>query len=105
LANLVLSAQLAITKIEVFIRIMGSFGVLVCLLAALGGFLAFKTPTVLTLALWIGSYVGPFLIVICYYDRYRAPIEPLLVVLAAFAVWRVIEIGSRKLSIDCRRDC
>ena len=97
----VLSAQLAITKIEVFVRVMGSFGTMVCLLAALGGFLAIRTPAIQILALWVGSYVGPFLLVICYYDRYRAPIEPLLVVFAVFAVWRMIGMCSPKLRIEC----
>jgi len=94
LTNPVLSAKLAITKIKVFIRIMGPFGVLVCLLAALGGLLAIRTPAALTLALWVGTYVGPFFLIICYYDRYRAPIEPLLVVLAAFAICRGFNIVS-----------
>lgn len=96
LANPVLSSKLAIAKIEVFARLIaGSFGWRVCLFAALGGLLAIGRPAALILALWIGTYVGPFLLVVCYYDRYRAPIEPLLVVLAVFAVWRVFEIGSR----------
>ena len=98
-ANPVLAAQLAIAKLEAFVRILGSFGMLVCLLAALGGILAIRTPAALILALWIGAYVGPFLLVVCYNERYRAPTEPLLVVLAVFAVWRVFEIGSRRLRI------
>jgi 4-amino-4-deoxy-L-arabinose transferase-like glycosyltransferase len=97
----VLSAQLAITKIEVFVRLMGSFGTIVCLLAALGGFLAIRTPAVQILALWVGSYVGPYILIICYHSRYRAPIEPLLVVLAVSAVWRMIGMCSPKLRIEC----
>jgi hypothetical protein len=100
LANPVLSYKLAKAKIEVFARLIaGSFGWRVCLFAALGGLLAIGKPAALILALWVGTYVGPFLLVVCYYDRYRAPIEPLLVVLAVFAVWRVFEIGSRRLRI------
>ena len=92
-ANLVLSTQLAIANIEVFARLIGgSLGVLVCLLAALGGMLGLRKPAVLILALWVGTFVGPFLLAICYYGRYRAPVEPLLVVLAVFAVWRVHEL-------------
>jgi hypothetical protein len=90
-ANPALSAQLAIANIEVFVRLIGgSMGVLVCLLAALGGVLGIRKPAVLILALWVGTFVGPFLLAICYYARYRAPVEPLLVVLAVFAVWRVV---------------
>ena len=102
-ANPVMSAQLAIANIEVFARLIeGSFGMLVCLLAALGGLFAIRMPVVLILALWVGTYVAPYLLVICYYGRYRAPIDPLLVVLAAFAVCQVIEIGSDKLGIEFR---
>jgi len=97
LANPVVSAQLALAKLEVFVRIMGIFGVLVCLLAAIGGTLATQTPAVLTLAVWVGSFVGPFLLVICYWPRYRAPIQPILVVLAVFAIWRLGAIGGRRL--------
>lgn len=99
LANPVLSTKIAIMNMETFIRAMGFRGILVCMLAALGGLLCIRTPIVLTLALWAGSYIGPFLLIICYYDRYRAPIEPLLVVLASFAVWRVLEIGYSKMRI------
>jgi Dolichyl-phosphate-mannose-protein mannosyltransferase len=95
-ANPVLTAQLAIANIEVFVRLTGgggSFAVLVSLLAALGGVLGIRKPAILILALWVGTFVGPFLLAICYYGRYRTPIEPLLVVLAVFAVWRVLVSG------------
>jgi 4-amino-4-deoxy-L-arabinose transferase-like glycosyltransferase len=103
-ANPVLSAQLAIAKIEVFIRTGRAFyglGALlaggVCLLAALGGLLAIRNPAVLTLAVWVGAYVGPFLLITPYFYRYRAPIEPLLVVLAAYTVCRMLKMGSHRL--------
>ena len=93
LANPGFSAKLAIANLEAFVRInAGPFGVLVCLLAALGGALGIRKPAVRILALWVGTFVGPFLMAICYYGRYRAPVEPLLVVLAVFAVWRVREL-------------
>lgn len=100
LANPVLSLQLAIAKFKLFLRILGgSFGIMICLLAAAGGLLAIKTPAVLTLALWVATFVGPFLIVAPFFYRYRAPIEPILVVLAVFAAWKVLGIGFRKLDI------
>ena len=74
---------------------------MVCLLAALGGFLAIRTSAVQILALWVGSYVGPYMLIISYHTRYRSPIEPLLVVLAVFAVWRMIGICSPRLQIKC----
>lgn len=92
-SNLVLSARVAIANTEAFVRLVGgSLGVLVCLLAALGGVLGIRKPGVLILALWVGAFVGPFLIALCYYGRYRSPIEPILAVLAVFAVWRVRDL-------------
>jgi Dolichyl-phosphate-mannose-protein mannosyltransferase len=100
LAHPVLSLQLAISKIKLFLGIPGgSLGMVVCLLAAAGGLLAIKTPAALTLALWVATFVGPFLIVAPFFYRYRAPIEPILLVLAVFAAWKVLGIGFRKLRI------
>ena len=100
LANPVLSLQLAIAKVMLFLRISeGSFGMVLCLLAAAGGLMAIKTPAALTLALWVATFVGPFLIITPFFYRYRAPIEPILAVLAIFALWKILEIGIRKLEI------
>jgi hypothetical protein len=100
-ANPVLFAQLAVAHIEVFIRTGENFygrgAVLagsVCLLSALGGLLAIRNPAGLTLAVWVGAYGGPFLLITPYFYRYRAPIEPLLVVLAAYTVCRMLKMGS-----------
>jgi len=105
-ANPVLSVQLAMAKIEVFIRTGESFygrGALlaggVCLLAALGGLLAIRSPAVLALTLWIVVFVGPFLLITPFFYRYRAPIEPLLVVLAALTFCRVLKLGSHKQQV------
>jgi 4-amino-4-deoxy-L-arabinose transferase-like glycosyltransferase len=100
LANPAISAQLAVAKIEAFVRIMGTFGAFVCLLAAIGGILAFRTPAVLTLALWVGSFAGPFLLMVPFYERYRAPIEPLLVILAVFALRQLLTIGLRRSAVE-----
>jgi hypothetical protein len=97
-ANPVLGGNLAMANLEVFVRLIGgTLGMAVCLLAALGGVLGIRRPAVLILALWVGAFVGPFLLATCYYGRYRAPIEPLLAALAVFAVWRLLEIGSGML--------
>ncbi len=90
-----MSAKIAILNIERFIRAMGLPGILMCLLAALGTLLSIRNPVVLILAFWAGTYIGPFLLILCYYNRYRSPIEPLLILLATFAIWRVIQIGRR----------
>jgi len=98
LANPILSSQLAIAKIKLFLRISDdSIGMMLCLLAAAGGLMAINTPAALTLALWVATFVGPFLIITPFYYRYRAPIEPILAVLAVFASWKVLGIGIRKL--------
>ena len=35
---------------------------------------------------WVAAYAAPFLIIICYFSRYRFPIEPIIAVLAAIPV-------------------
>ena len=99
-----ISAQLGLAKLEVFVRIMGILGVLTCLMAAIGGLLSAKRPAALALWLWGLSFMGPFVVVICYWSRYRAPIEPIFVVLAVFAAWSVLEIGSRRFGFGWGRD-
>jgi hypothetical protein len=84
-----LSMQLAAAKIEVFVRTMGRWGELVFAFAVLGGALSIRHAPVMMLALWVGTYIAPFALIICYYNRYRAPIEPLLVILSLFAVHRL----------------
>lgn len=99
LAHPRLSLQMAIVKLKLFLRISDSaLGILLGLLAAAGGLLAARTPSALILALWAGVFVGPFLIITPFFYRYRAPIEPILAVLAVFAVCKVIEFGAEKLA-------
>lgn len=81
--------QLAAAKIEVFVRTMGRWGELVFAFAVLGGALSIRHAPVMMLALWVGTYIAPFALIICYFNRYRAPIEPLLVILSLFAVHRL----------------
>ena len=84
-----LSMQLAAAKIEVFVRTMGRWGELVFAFAVLGGALSIRHAPVMMLALWVGTYIAPFALIICYYARYRAPIEPLLIIISLFAVHRL----------------
>ena len=86
LDNPKISMQLAIAKFEVFVRVMGQFGVLIILLSIIGILVTLKNPAVSTVSLWVGSYIGPFFLIISYYERYRAPIEPLLTLFAVFAI-------------------
>lgn len=87
-----LSMQLAAAKIEVFVRIMGAVGVLVFAFAVLGGALSIGHAPVMMLALWVVTYIAQYTLIICFYGRYRAPIEPLLVIISLFAVYRLATI-------------
>ena len=60
----VLSAELAVEKIKLFVRLSESpLGAILCPLAAAGGLLAFRAPGALGLALWAGAFVVPFVII------------------------------------------
>jgi len=89
-ANPGLGARLAVAKLETFVRIFGGLGILVCLLAAVGGVMRGRTPTVTVLVLWVVAFVFPYLVAVTYYARYRSPIEPILAVLAGLGVWAVV---------------
>jgi len=93
-----LSAGLALAKIDTFARRMNWFGGIACGLAALAWLLA-RRAAVLGLTLWVGAFLVPFLLIVPYYPRYRAPVEPLLVVLAGIATWhlalRAVDLGRR----------
>ena len=96
----ILSLQLALFKLEVFIRSMGLVGIVVFFLALVASVPAWSNPAAMSLGLWAAAYLGPFALIICYFGRYRAPVEPLLVVLAAFSlIWAVkataILLGTR----------
>jgi hypothetical protein len=85
-----LGARLALAKLEAFVRIMGPLGILVCLLAALGGLVRARTPAVTVLVIWVVAFVIPYLVAVTYYARYRSPIEPILAVLAGLGVWSAV---------------
>jgi hypothetical protein len=87
ITNPVLSTQFAIAKIKLFASIMGWLGKWLILLAGFGGLLSLKQPALFTLALWVGSYISPFLLFICHYPRYRVPIEALSTILAMFTIF------------------
>ena len=88
-----LSMQLAAAKIEVFVRAMDGRGVLVFAFAVLGGALSIRHAPVMILALWVAMYIAPFTLIICYFNRYRAPIEPLLVIISLFALHRLTTLS------------
>jgi hypothetical protein len=102
-ANPIMAAKIAVRNKEVFALKMGRLGIFVIFFAAIGALLAIRTPLVLTLAFWAATFIGPFVMIICYYNRYRSPIEPLLILLMLFAFWRLFAIGRRVLPKNPRR--
>jgi hypothetical protein len=94
-----LSTRLALARIDTFARRMNWFGGVACALAALAWLLVRFSAPVLGLTLWVGAFLVPFLLIVPYYPRYRAPVEPLLVVLAAVATWHLgllaVHLGRR----------
>ena len=59
-------------------------------LALLACAFAFRDLTVRMTGAWIVAFVAPFALIICYFDRYRAPIEPLIAMLALFGISRAL---------------
>lgn len=91
------AAQMALTKLEVYVMRFGVFGLLVVALAVLGSLLAIRDLRTWPLSLLAVSFSGPFILIIAYYGRYRAPIEPVFAVLAAIGVSVIVSrIASRK---------
>ena len=84
-----LSARLAVAKIELFARRINRTASIAALLAPLALLFGRGNPAVLGLGLWVGAYLVPFLLIVPYYERYRAPIEPLIAVLAAYSLWHL----------------
>lgn len=95
LANPWLSIELMAAKAIVFIGVMGLLGAGVIFLALAGSILTVTRPALATLSLCVASYAGPFLLVIAYFIRYRAPIEPLLTLLAVIALFWAIDRVTR----------
>lgn len=80
--------KLSALKLEAFVRIMGRTGIIICVFAALGALIAFVRRDYIALIFtsWVAAYVMPFLIIICYFPRYRFPIEPLMMLLATIPI-------------------
>ena len=95
-----LGARLALAKLEAFVRIMGPLGTLVCFLAAVGGLLRARTPVITVLVIWIVAFVFPYLVAVTYYARYRAPIEPILAVLAGLYVLVALLVYARVVGTE-----
>ena len=80
--------KLSALKLETFVTSLGRTGMIICVFAALGALIAFvrRDYIALIFAGWVAAFVMPFLIIIFYFGRYRYPIEPLILLLAAMPV-------------------
>lgn len=78
--------EMAISKLGVYVTRLGTLGLLTIVLGVIGVISVFRDARSWPLALLAVSYSAPFIMIIAYYGRYRAPIEPVLAVLAAIGV-------------------
>ena len=90
------ATEMAFAKLEVFATRLGTLGVLTVLFAIGGALLFLPNPSSWPLTLLALCYCGPFNLIIAYYGRYRAPIEPVLAVLAAACIVRIVASIRRK---------
>lgn len=84
--NVAVTTQMALSKAAVFLTKFGPLGVIVAALALLGSAVVLHDARSWPLTLLALSYCAPFVLIIAYYGRYRAPIEPILAVLAALGI-------------------
>jgi hypothetical protein len=96
-ANPLLSCELAAANLEVFIRITGTVGAVIFVLAVAGALVSFHVPQITGVSLWSMTFVLPFLFFVCCFARYREQIEPLLAVLATCAIFRAVDWAPAKL--------
>ena len=82
----VVAAEMAIAKWAALAMNFGVYGLALLVLAALGAAHAIKDPRSWPLTLMVGATSLIFLLIIPYFARYRSPIEPSIVVLAAIAL-------------------
>jgi hypothetical protein len=80
------TARMAIAKLQALATLFGIYGVALLALAVAGAALTIKDPRSWALTLMVGATCLLFLLAIPYFPRYRAPIEPEIVVLAAIAL-------------------
>jgi len=89
--NPVISAELAFWKLRLFITRLGLGNALLAIVAAIAGAVALIRWRLVTLtfALAVFVYSFPFALIITYvqFERYRLPIEPLLIIVATAGAW------------------
>ena len=96
--------QMALAKIEVYFMTFGMYGAILILLGVLGAIFSIRDARSWPLTLAVLCYCAPFVLIVAYYGRYRAPAEPLVTVLAALGlgvlVTRLIKVfNQRRIAI------
>jgi hypothetical protein len=86
LNNPVTTAQLAFFKTYIFAKSLGKLGFITIGFALVAIILGASDPRVRALFLLLLAYALPFSIIICYFSRYRIPIEPVVVTLAGIGM-------------------
>jgi hypothetical protein len=89
-------ARLAIYKLELFARRAGTPGTWLILVAFIASLCMWRDRRVLGIAALLAAYALPFAVFVAYFQRYRSPIEPLVVALActgAVSLARVLTAG------------
>ena len=73
---------------------------MIAVLAALGALFAVRRPSARILAVMVLGYSIPYAIGVPYFDRYRYPIEPLLLLFASYALLEVIQLGAGMVGLQ-----
>ena len=84
------SAQMAAVKVWIYCTRFGTYGLLVLMAALAAAVIGRRDARTWPLTLLAISYSLPFVLVIAYFGRYRAPIEPVFSVLAAIAAAQIL---------------
>jgi hypothetical protein len=93
------ATAMAMVKLEVFATRLGTLGIVSIVFAIIGALLFILDPRSWPLTLLAVSYCAPFNLIVAYYGRYRAPIEPILAILAAACISLIVRTANRKLNL------
>jgi 4-amino-4-deoxy-L-arabinose transferase-like glycosyltransferase len=80
------AAQMAIAKMEAYVTRFGLYGLVLIGLAVAGAVLAIRDPRSWPATLVVVTYLPLFVLVTPFFDRYRSPVEPAIVILATIAL-------------------
>ena len=77
----------ALPKLGLFLRVLGPLGRITLIMAAFALIPGFRHPRARLAGAWIAAFAAPFGLIICYFNRYRAPVEPVVMLLALWGLW------------------